>query len=240
MPLDLKALEAANKKLQEERSLGGDLFSASDIKPNTEVDIRILPPPDSLAGLYFLKTVDYKLSQNEWVKSLATFGEECPVEALIAEAKTSDDAGVVKLAKQVEQSVKFMVPIIRFTSDAKGNIMDGEAVILQCGWSVIKEFNKYLQSPKYQNDCEDGLLDRAQGLNFSIERTGSGFGDTRYGVKPWPKPTDMSDPKWDAIYANVPDPVHVYKNLMGDISDHEEKTRQFLFGGSGRKKATDD
>ena len=249
MALNLKALEEANKKLAEDRGGNGDIFKCSEIKANTEVDFRILPPPDSLAGLFYLKTVDYKLSEQEWVKSLATFGEDCPVEAMLEEAKKSEKADVAKLAKSVEQSTKFLIPAIKLDTDKSGNVTGGTPVLLQASYSLISQLNKYFISPKYTNDKEDGLADREEGLNFSIERVGSGFNDTRYTVKPFPRPTSFADEKWNSFYESVPDPVKAYQNLMGDIDEHVEKMRTFLYGnsdaatpaaGKKKKEVTDD
>lgn len=235
MALDIKAITAAKEELDKRGS--GELIKVSDLPDKGEMDIRILPPTESLGKFYYLKTVDLKLGKDGgWVKSLLTFGDaSCPVMKIWAEAKQSDDADVVARAKEISEKPSFFLPGIILTTDSKGNVKDAKAGCVSAKATVISAISGFFQDGKYGNGTEHLLADREKGRNFTIKRTGTGQFNTKYTVQPWPSETSFADPKYDDFYNNTPDVVEVYRTMMGDISTQVDMITNYLYGKPSNK-----
>ena len=231
MALNLEALKDYQDKLKS--GSGGDYFGLSKEMEGKEVVIRLLPPPDSMKGFYFVEEQGCWLARERLV-SYRSFGEQCPMMDIVDEIKKSRDEDLLKLFHSREFSVKtqYYMPVIvlQCEYDSKDKfknykVLDDEAKIYGCTKSMISAINRIVTMRDFDHG-ENGIMDRKTGHNITIMRTVIGQ-NTQYTAQPWITPLEIAEEKY---YDNV---VDVKEHLLSKRlpkGELEAKIREYFYG----------
>lgn len=209
-------MDAVNEEAAKKASSGGGagFFSRKDIKPNGEIEIRVLPPTRSMNGLYYFTRITTWIN-NKPYDSPRMFGLPDPildrVDAIMA--GTNDSLKLLVKAKDFNTSEDFVLPILLL--DDSGDelvIVDDRPKVFDCTWGIIKDIRETLTSKHYQNGKPLGIFDPEDGHNFTLRKEVTAD-RTKYSAKPWPRPSAI-DSKY---YAEPLDVVEVLKKRVYDF-----------------------
>lgn len=211
-------MDAVNKEAEKMNSAssGPGYFSRKDISPNSEVDIRILPPLKSLNGLFYLKRITIWINKKPYV-SPRTFNEQCPIMDMVDEINKGNDEDLKALVKASTFNVSedYLLPILLLEAKYENNqlqdciVQDDTPKVFDCTWGLIKKFNNVVTNRHYQNGTPLGLLDMSKGHNITVSKEVKSD-RTNYDAMVWPTPTEMPE----SYYENVPDVVELTRKRM--------------------------
>lgn len=232
MAIDLKVLKAKNEQLA--KGSGSDKFLKQKDMTEDGIDFRILPPPESLAGNYFLEVILYWINNKPYI-SPATFGKPCPIAAEVEKAKAEKDPELSILledTKLFKKDTQFWVAGLQMQKEygednelISSSVVGEKAKVLQCGRMLIQGLNKIVLSRQAQNGTENGIADRIKGRDIILSKSGKGM-ETKYAAE-----ACLEITKVDKKYVeNVPD---VYQMATEDLkSDKYLKSvmRNYLYG----------
>lgn len=228
MGLNMAALSKVQKTMEEEQ--GGDLFlTGKHIKDDTS--IRLLPPLPKMEGMYFATVVKQWINKKPYT-SLETFGEACPIteeleaakEQLATSKKPDKELHTLLSDEQrLKKKKEFYIPVLLL--DADGKVLGPR--VLQAGPMLMREINKIVTGPRYQNESENGITDRKLGRNLSLSKTGEGI-KTEYKAVPWPNSTVM--PKEYYTEDKIPDVLDLVEKSRKSEVVLRSAIRNYLYG----------
>lgn len=154
------------------------------------------------------------------VLSPSTFGLPCAIMEKYQELKDSKKASDKELAKKISPRKRFLVPVIPFR-DPKGKEVDTE----RAGKLMILTSGVYAQIIDHYLDEDDwgDFMDKMEGYDFKITRTGSGQFDTEYSVSPCQK-----TPYPKEYREKLADVEEMVKALLPTYEETQEKLEEFL------------
>lgn len=238
MGLNMKGLKKVQKDIKDKAGDGDGLFLYSS-KLKEEDDIRILPPLPNLNGYYFVEVIEWWINGKTFL-SLETFDEDCPITAMVDEAKESGDKEVLALinAKKdgrpvLKKSTSYLIPILhldcQFDEDS-GDLLDWNVQgvkVLKAKPTLMKNINAVVTSRNFQNDTEDKIADRVKGWNITVGKTGKGL-NTEYTAIGWNEPMEM-DEKYYTDKA-IPDVVKLRQDMKKEPDYLESVIGNYLYG----------
>lgn len=193
-------------------------FGQSKIPVGGEQNMRLLPPLRSLNGLFYLVVQSVWVNGKNYI-SPRTFNKPCPMMDFIDEVNKSGDAALKALLDAVKPNSTSSWPqkIVSVSKEywmnallldveyknrelVKCEIVNEEAVIFKCSWTVIKQINSKITHPQYQNGTPLGVFDREKGFNIIVSKDKT-KGKTSYDVMGWTAPLEMPE----EYYADVLD-----------------------------------
>lgn len=208
-------LDAVNAEVEKaKKGSNGDLyFSRKDIKDNTNVNIRVMPPVKSLNGIPYIKRIRVWINKQPFI-SKRTFNEPCRILDLFDAIMKGTDENLKALASADSFSVSedYVLPILLLDPIYDGatltriDVVDDKVKIFDCTWTFIQKLNVLLSNRLYQNETPLGLLDRVQGRNIQVTKEVKQR--TKYDAVPWPSVTEMPE----KYYQEVPDVVAHLRN----------------------------
>jgi len=201
--LDVEKLRAAQEELEKRTSSSSKGWLQLGKMEEGSVDIRILDPLPEMDGLYYLEVPVWWVDGTR-VVSPQLLGENDVIQEAIDAAKSSRDAGLLKLieakgekGKKIQKIFEYWVPVLQFQWDVNRNeeiiniydpsgnpdvnliqkyIVDNRVKILVAKISALKDINKIATSRG------GGVMtDPEKGFNVMITKSGKGK-DTKYGV----------------------------------------------------------
>lgn len=173
--IDLNAIGVAAEKLNS----GGMYLRQQSIPANGEIEIRLLPPKTKIKnGLFYLKVISY------WLKldgkkanfiSPKTIGDECPIDNVINQIKSSGHAEGLKLleSEDFSRNEEYYLPCLHVETQADGSIKlkSDEPQIFICSWKTISAIAAIVSHKQYQIGTDLGILDPAKGRSLIIKKT---------------------------------------------------------------------
>ena len=226
--------------LETQLSKYGDymVFRANQIDSGSEEYLRLMLPLDNMGGLYYKQVLVFWIAGKPYV-SLETFDEECPMMEEYNEAKKSGDSDLKKLmdSDKFRLSKTYMMPALRINEElnSKGeslsvSIIGDEAVIFECGTSVMKPLNRIASNPKrIKQGKGESIFSREFGTNVIVTKTGSGLG-TEYGAQADTGIMDLSDEDFDKYYENTPDIVDYLESQRKSPEYLRSVIRNYFYG----------
>jgi hypothetical protein len=225
---------------------GNALFLRSkDLTEETEV--RVLPPTDSLNGLFYMERNGWWLNGKFYLTN-DTFGGDDVFEEEIDAARAEGDEELDALinAKKAVQNGSYLAPVLRkdYTypiailhlncnwSDDEGldsfDVIDEMCKIHYCKPTLFNAINAVVCSRQFQVKADDGFTDREEGLNITLSKTGSGR-ETEYGATGWREAIEM-----DArFYEGGKDAIDLYAIVSKERKSDEylrSVIRNYLYG----------
>lgn len=220
--LNMDALKKAQAQLESKTNGSGNFLYQNKLKEQTL--IRLLPPADSMNGVYFLEVTKYWLGEGKGAIQLvspATFGKPCPIEAELEDAKAYEDPALDELIEMVKKRSEYRMPIILF-ADLDGEKLDANNPKVLCTGPVLQAaINKIVCHKNFAPD----ITDREEGFNIEIQKTGAGL-NTKYSAIGDRNPSEM-DAKF---YKEVPDMVAITKKEIKSNALLVAEVRHFLYG----------
>lgn len=238
MALNLEALKNADKNLS---AGNNDYFNAKEIGEDTI--IRILPPGPELNGLYYFEQSIYWIANKPYV-SPSTFGDRCIIEEFLADVDSELQAqkkkGKVDKELQglydaiVKPKKTFIFPMLHLNCgyDEDGavesvEVIGGKYKVMQCGPQLIGAINKQILAPKIMRklkNVEDGVMDRVEGFNLSLSKTGSGL-STEYSAAV-DEPCEIEE----KYYKSIPNMIELSKKGCYTDEYLEGILNQYFYG----------
>lgn len=232
MALDLKKLR---KKHKEIKTGGGDDLILYSNKLPEELDIRLMPPTEEMAGVYFVEQHGW------WVDGhfhavASSFGGTDFIEEEIDAAKAANDPELNALLektkqvgsgkmKVVKRETRYLVGILVLNvpdeDDGEVTVKDDMVKVLVAKPSLLKQINKTVTHKLYQNGTPDGICDREKGFNLVIGKSGAGL-DTEYSAQGYLQPMEM-----DEKYYKAPKYLDLLKFAKGGLKS-EAATRSII------------
>jgi hypothetical protein len=243
MAIDLAALKAAKEQL--ESNGGSDRYLGTKDLTSEGTILRLLPPPPVLNGLFYLTVIKYWMTVNGKrlpIIDCATFGKNSVIEAELEEARCSDDPDVVAIATDtdnktgmIRQEEHWMAALVlKYKTDPKTGeiqkviVVDDTAKVFQCGKPTLTTqiLNIVTQGPAVRRakGAEDGMLDRVNGSNIVVSKTGQKL-QTKYAAV-LDEQMEMPE-KW---YQDIPNVYEIAKSQMKLPSYQRALIRQVLYG----------
>lgn len=201
MAIDLKKLRQKQDNIKGGK---GDALMIFSNKLPAELDVRLLPPSESMNGLYFVEQNGWWIENKFYPTSLND--DEDVVGLEVAEAESSGDPDLIALLNRKKNNMKVInsetryliaVLVLDITFDEDNTlesfkVKDSATKVLVAKPSLLKAINRIVTSKPYQNGTEDGLLDRVEGFNLVIGKEGSGL-DTEYNAQPYRTSSEMPE-----------------------------------------------
>jgi len=253
MGIDVNKLKTLHEEI-EKRTQGSAKNWLNAKKIDGSIDVRIMEPLPDMEGIYYLEVPVWWVNGNKLI-SPKFFGEDCPVEIAIAEAKTAKDPDVLALLsakdgnmKKVDFKYEYWIPILQFdwrfnkagnaiadiydkngafdVNLIKSFIVDERVKMFQVGVSLLKSINA-VATARGGGD----MTESETGFNLNITRTGAGR-DTKYGAtkqEAMPMPIEF--------YENQVSPHDILKALMYTNEYMDSVIGEYLWGEE-RKEET--
>jgi hypothetical protein len=251
MPINVAALEAAQKELSKRTGNGGrNWIQVSKIE--APIDFRIADPLPQMNGVYFQEVKVWWVNGNRII-SPKLFGpqEVDTVELALAEAKRSKDPTLLALINakgenkmpKIQEKYEYWVPVLKFSwdLDKQGNIKgingadgnpDPELIkqfIDDYHWKILVANITALKAINEIATKRGGakMTDRLEGFNLILSKSGAGR-DTRYSVVrdsvSLPMPEELYKPD------RLVDPFEVAQSLMYTDQYMDQIIGQYLYG----------
>lgn len=188
---------SATKKATERKSI------FYDIKPDTTVQLRILPPTGE-DGSIFTKVVNHFRLKNEEGFGIALacleehgnddIGNECYLCQLWKHLSGTGDKGDHKIAKDIRPSARWYVQALVYDKD-EGKFVGPKLIGLSK--TTADALTEILVSQ--QDTGDDFFCDPDKGQTISIKRTGSSITNTKYTVMPSGQKASLDEifPGWE-------------------------------------------
>lgn len=230
MPVKINedALAQLGKKVASNNS--GFLDASKALSPNLHVRLMLGHP--NMDGTPFFFEEGYWINKQRYV-SPKTFGEPCPIEEEVDEARSLGDPAIEELlnSRLFSDKPTIMAPVLALDVDNQYNVMgvkDDEVKILQMGKQLFGGMYGILTStPQVPPSV---ILDPNEGYNMELTKSGSGM-QTEYSAKIWMKPTEV-DESWYAM-ENIPDIVEITRKKLKPEAYLRAVIRNFLYGEDG-------
>lgn len=187
----------ANKKATESKSI------FLDIKPDTTVRLRILPPTDE-SGMIFTKVSNhFKLKNPEGggmalacLREHGADGETCFLCQLVEFLKASKDKADKKIGSDLYANPRWYVQAYLAEKGADGKLEYRGPYLVGVSKTTADALNDILTTQEVAGD--DYFCDPDKGQDIIITRRGSGLA-TKYTVMPTGQKMALSDimPNWD-------------------------------------------
>ncbi len=233
--IDFGALANFQKDLEN----SGTMFLYQKNLPQ-ELDVRVLPPTEGMS-FYFVKENVYWIAGKRYI-SPSTFGEPCPIEEEIAEARALRDPAINKLlsdSKNFTFREEYSIPILELECVFDKGVVTkvkpvGKPKILKCTKQLVGAINRIAINRKYQNGTANGFCDLTEGFNITLIRENVN-GKVSYDAEAHRDPYAI-DPSW---VVEQPDIVkNIEEHLVSD-DELREAIRGYLYGASSRSRRSD-
>lgn len=228
-------LNAVNEEVEKAKNSGGSdkYFSRKDIKDNTSINIRVMPPVKSMNGLPYVKRTRVWMNKKPYL-SPRTFGEPCIIldayDAILA-GDNQDLKALVTDDKHFSIAEDYVLPILLLNVKYKSDnsleaieVVDDKVKMFDCTWTFIKGLNLALSNRLYQNGSPLGLMDRVLGRNLQVTKEVTQ--KTSYNSIVWPGVTEMPE----KYYNNMIDVVAEMRNSVYQKVYIEGMLNSYLFG----------
>lgn len=186
----------ANKKMTESKSI---FF---DIKPDTTVRLRILPPTTEGGAIFTKVSNHFKLKNPEGggmalacLREHGAEGESCYLCQLLEFLKRSKDKTDVKIGKDLYANPRWYVQAYIAEKGEDGKLAYRGPVLVGLSKTTADSLNEILNLQQASDD--DFFCDPDKGQDIMISRTGSGM-NTKYKVMPTGQKSSLDDimPGW--------------------------------------------
>lgn len=231
--LNLGALKA----LQENLGNGDDLYLYENKIP-AEMEIRLLPPPPAMNGIYFHEERGFWINKKFYVCP-ATFGLESVLqqehEAAKERAKTDKQLeALLKDWTKFKPETRYKLPFLhlsvkfddRFVA-TEIKVINEKARILICKAECLKKINLQVTARANQNGTDFGIMDRVLGYNLTMGKTGEKL-TTEYTAMAWKQPTELPEKYYASSF--IPDVVEGSKKMLKSDRYLRGIIRNFFYG----------
>lgn len=234
--LDLAKLKGLQKKIKESAGQGdGSLLFANKLPE--ELDVRLLPPRPEMNGVYFLEQTGW------WIdgKFLLVDADNDVIQEEIDEALASGDKTLETLinktnqhkAKVVKKEIRYALPILVLSTEFNGpggscSKCEVDSVkTLLAKPTLMMAINEVVTSRIYQNGTKDGIMDRVEGWNMMIGKSGKGL-DTTYKAIGWNEKTEMPEKYYTD--KELPNLMEDYRRAKKSDEHIRSVIRNYLYG----------
>lgn len=203
-------------------------------------DVRLLPPPASMNGLFYLRRIVWNINKKVYISPLS-FNEECPIEEEIELAKEwatkNGDKQLMALINKMDEPYaakkeEFLVPIllldVKYNPDwtvASLKIVGDKNKYLTCTKQLLGTIVDKVTSKHFYNGTKEGITHREKGWNLTLFKKVKNS-KTEYSCEGWREATEMGE----KYYRELPDPVLFTKKGMLSDETLTSVIRNYLYG----------
>ena len=207
MGLDINKLREMQKGITKKAGKGDDDFFLYSNKLGEEENIRLLPAPPEMNGIYFTEQEGWWVNGKfHIVNSTGILGGSDVIEEEVNEAKAKKDKELDALisakkdkAPLLKKETRYLIPILHLACVYNKqdelesfSVIDEKAKVLVAKPSLMNEINAIVTARPYQNKTVDGIADRVKGYNIIVGKKGKGL-DTEYYAMGWTEAVEMEE-----------------------------------------------